>query len=495
MAKTVAVALPAANRKPTRRDAMVELALRSTRSSFQAFFAAHEPAQPYMYGRHTLALLDILDGVVRDVERGKCRYVIVNEAPRHGKSDLVSRRFPVYALVRNPDWEIILASYNHDLAAEMSFDARLCYQTVAPDYDEALALTRAQVGSWRTAKGGGVYAAGIGGTITGRGAKLLIIDDYMKSRVEAESPRMRETVRLSFQHDLMTRRAPVHAVVIVANRWHVDDLCGWIVDKKNNPKSPEYDPNFPVFEVVRFPAQSEAYKAPENPEGWLFPERFSPEWYKSQRAVTGSYGWSAQFLQDPHPRTGNLLRADKVVCLTRPEFAKLVEQLGGVRWRRGWDVASTRKERASHDPDYTVGTKAAVKNGKLLVQHVARGRWSTLKRNSVMTHIAKQDGSSVGVRVEAVAGYVDTYNQIRNLLMGLCTVRKVSPTSDLVARSSVLEPIFEIGEVYIEEGEWNEAWLNEMASFPEGHDDQVASLLTAVEDLLMTRGRMGLSRL
>ena len=110
--------------------------------------------------------------------------------------------------------------------------------------------------------------------ITGKGAHVLIVDDYCRNREEAESIVMREKVWDSFRNDLWTRLAPAHAVVICATRWHEDDLVGRIEREQAR------DPNFPKFRKLLFPAQAED-------GAWLFSQRFPPEWYHTQKAAVG----------------------------------------------------------------------------------------------------------------------------------------------------------------------------------------------------------------
>jgi predicted phage terminase large subunit-like protein len=325
-----------------------------------------------------------------------------------------------------------------------------------------------------------MYAAGIGGTITGRGADVLIIGDYLKNREEAESELMRDKVWDSFQSDLMTRLAPVHAVIIVANRWHVDDLCGRI-EAKNNQKSEQYDPDFPVFSIIRFPAQKQMTGE------WLFPERFSDEWYRAERAVMGEYAWAAQALQDPQPRQGNLLRIDNV---------KIAHELpDGLYWQWGWDIASTEKERMKPDPDYTVGTLAAFHDDTLYVADVRRGRWGAVERDRRIVQAALTSEAS-RVNIEAVGGYKDAALRIKGELSGRAVVSAITwkAGQDKVARVAHFEPLFEAGKIVLRQADWNAPWLAEFGAFPAGkHDDQVDSLVVAARDLVMRRGRSRLS--
>lgn len=451
------------------------------RKSFEAFFQATVPQEPYIFGQHTNTLIQELQVTANMLEQGMSRCLCVCMPYRHGKSDVVSRRYPVWYLTRNPDHEVILACYNHNLATDLSYEARRIFMETGKMYGLKTPFDRKRVDAWRIDNHrGGMYAAGLGGTITGRGAHLLIIDDYLKGREEAESETRRNRIWDSFSSDLMTRLAPIHAVVIVANRWHEDDLIGRIKEK-NNPESDGYDPKFPKFEMVEFPAW-------DDHRGWLFPERFSATWYEGQKAQLGSYAWNAQAQQDPQPRTGNMFRVDQV---------KIVPHMpAGLRWLRGWDIAATSQERSKQDPDWTVGAKIAVQDNRLYISDIVRGRWSTLKRNEIIKQTALADKADTAAQIiEVVALGVDVYHTIKAMLRDSgIVVRKFVPKGDKVARGSCLEPVFELGNVVLKNAPWNQTFLNEARSFPMGkHDDQIDGVITAAHGELNRTRRMGLS--
>ena len=458
---------------------------------FTSFFLLFPPNEQYAYGRHTLGVLDVLDGVVRDVRAGKSRYVLLNLPFRHGKSDIGSRRLAPYLFCGEPDssqrLEVLLASYNFDKAAELSFDARRCYLDAGPLFDRGIMAGQDKQGAWTTTRGDTLYAVGFGGTIAGRGANYLLVDDYYKNRVEAESLIVRNRVRDSFRSDLLTRLAPVHAVIVIANMWHADDLSSWIM-RCCTPGTDDYNPDFPQFTQYKWPAQDDDWQTEANPGGWLFPERFSDTWYRTLRAGMSSYAWQALAMQNPRPRQGNLLRADKVVVLDADDFYRMSAQLH-VAFKRGWDIASSSEEQDSENPDWTVGTLAGYAPGKVFVEDVVRLRGQAPERDRVMLSTALSDGPGVPIRIESVAGYKDTHDRIARKLEGYTTVEKVTPDRDKVARASVLEAPFETGQVYVKRAPWNAAWLQEMTTFPAKGGgmkvDQVDSLVVAVYDEIM----------
>jgi len=463
---------------PTAKEAQIELALRATKKSFGSFFRAYPPGDDYKYGRHTVGLIHQAQKTSTSLRAGRCRYICVCLPPRHGKSDIISRRFPVWYLIGSPDDEVILASYNHQLATDMSFVCRDLFSELAPLYGLSIHGARHATDRWYIADHkGAMYAAGLGGTITGRGAHLMVIDDYLKNREDAESKLMRDKGWDSFESDLMTRLAPVHAVMIVANRWHDDDLVGRI-KKKNTPNDRSYDPDFPIFEMIEYPAWTKK-------GGWLFPERFSDQWYRSTRAMMGAYAWQAQGLQNPTPRVGAIFDSSRV---------EIVDEMPeDLPWIRGWDLASSEKERMKEDPDFSVGAKVAWNGASLYVDDIIRGQWEAPERNRKIVQTAKRDGRDIVVKVEVVAGYKDAYTTLKGILKGKSIVRQVTVSRDLVSRASCLEPSFDAGKIFIKRGPWNQDFLTEFGSFTgsgSAHDDQVAAVVTAIKDEIDRGGRI-----
>ncbi len=461
----------------TVRRVAIRMAASSMRESFETYFRFHPPGINYIYGKHTLEIIRVLDSISKDVAAGKCRYVCLCVPFRHGKSDIASRRWPAWYLGNNPDHEFMQVSYNDDLAVGFSRIVRNRFRVTGKLWGLQIDPTVDKVGTWGIAGHMGSYhATSFGGTVAGLGATILGIDDYCKDRESAESKRIREKTWESFTNDFLTRRAPVHAVVITANRWHEDDVVGRIIDC-NDPSHPRYLPNFPKFEIVKFASQNED-------GSWLFPERFPEAWYLSNQAQMGSYAWGAMGQQDPKPRRGKLLRADQVTIVDPPEWARM-KMVRAAVWNRGWDLASTKKEIAVADPDASCGTKAAVVDNCILVDDEIHGHWRGTTRNKIIENSAEADGVGVKVFVEVVAGYTDAYDQIKTALGSNYIVRKFVPVTDKVARASYMEPIFEAGKVYIKRAPWNAQWIDEFNRFPEGaHDDRVDSLITALYHVL-----------
>jgi predicted phage terminase large subunit-like protein len=434
--------------------------------------------EPFVVGKHTAAICAEIDQAIANYRAGKSTFLIVSVPFRHGKSEILSRFLPPRWLGEFPDKDVMLATYGQHLADSMAHDARRiiesdsyqrCYPGVFTAYD-----TKAG-GHWKTTGGGSFSAVGLGGPMTGKGYSLGLVDDYLKGRAEAESVVIRDKLWDSFTNDFLTRQAAISVTIILATRWHMDDIIGRIIARMAT------DPTFPTWKVIVFPAWT------DNPEGrqYLFPERFSPEYYQARESELGVYGTQSLLLCDPRPRSGLMLKTDKVQIVTLDKVP------GGLRWVRAWDLASTKKELVKQDPDWTVGFLMAVERltgyggmavRRLWVKDMIRGRWDAPTRDRMIRQAAEIDGPSVVVATESVAGYKDTYQRLAEVMRGIRIVQPVVPPGDLVQRAGAIAPLFDDGRVFFVHGDWNQRALAGLGDFPSGaHDDEVAALSTGFE--------------
>lgn len=226
------------------------------------------------------------------VERGETIRVMLFVPPRHGKSELSSILFPAWYLGKNPDKEIIVASYSAELAEDFGYKTRNLVNE--PEYRE-LFNTRLRADSksrskWLTREGGGYTAVGVGGAITGRGADLLIIDDPVKNREEAESETIREKVWSWYTSTAYTRLEKGGSVILIMTRWHMDDLAGRLLEKQAEGDK---------WEVIKFPAiatHDELFRKEGEP---LWEDKYNLEALVNIKNTIGNYDWNALYQQTP----------------------------------------------------------------------------------------------------------------------------------------------------------------------------------------------------
>lgn len=229
------------------------------------------------------------------VERGDIRRLMIFMPPRHGKSMLVSEFFPAWYLGRNPEHYVIASSYAQELAEDFGRKVRNqlldpVYQSIFPGVGARTDSTSAK--RFHTTQNGVYYAVGVGGAITGRGANLLLIDDPIKNREDAESETIRRKMKDWYTSTAYTRLMPDARVVIINTRWHEDDLSGWLQAEHKHEN----------WDVVCLPA-IRGDKA-------LWPEFYSLERLQQIKQSVGLRDWSALYQQSPAPEEGDYFKRD-----------------------------------------------------------------------------------------------------------------------------------------------------------------------------------------
>ena len=179
--------------------------------------------------------LELLCDALEKVILGEIRFLLVEMPPRHGKSMTISQLFPAYAVGKEKDDSIIVASYSGDLATDHGRETRNLidskpYQNV---FDTKLAPDSTAKGKWNTNGRGAYNAVGVGGSITGKGAKYFILDDPFKDRMEADSEVIRESRWKWLKAVARTRLTPDGRMIIFHTRWHQDDIVGRLTTRKD----------------------------------------------------------------------------------------------------------------------------------------------------------------------------------------------------------------------------------------------------------------------
>lgn len=221
------------------------------------------------------------------------KVLLVFVPPRHGKSELCSISFPAWYLGRNPDKEIITVSYSAELAQDFGGKTRGIVSGEAyPHIFQGLTLKEDEQAKakWKTNKGGSYTSVGVGGAITGRGANILLFDDPIKNREEAESEVYREKVWQFFTSTAFTRLEPRGVVVVILTRWHVDDLAGRILANGQLKQR---------CKIIHFPAIATEREIKREKGEALWPERFDVQALEEIKNTIGPYDWSALYQGSP----------------------------------------------------------------------------------------------------------------------------------------------------------------------------------------------------
>lgn len=444
-----------------RRLAEVEAKRRGLARSEPEAFAdfAKRVSRGFQFYRHCCELSAVLDRVAAS----EIRRLMIFMPPRHGKSLLVSRLFAAYYLIRHPERWVGLTSYAAALAFTLSHSVGEHYLAAGGKAPGA----RLGAEHWETTAGGGLWAAGVGGPITGRGFHLGIIDDPVKNAEEAASEVTRQRHKDWYRSTFYTREEPGGAIIIIQTRWHPDDLAGWLLAEEDGEQPERWHVlSFPAIrgeQALPLPASCVPIRDDRLPGEALCPERYPLAKLEAIRARIGSYYWSALYQQEPRPPEGNMFqRAWLPLVDAAPVEAVRV---------RYWDKAGT--EGAG---DFTAGVlMARTAEGIFYVENVVRGQWSAGNREKVIRQTAELDGHAVGVWLEQEGGSggKDSAEATVRNLVGY-NARFAPVTGDKQVRAQPFAAQAEAGNVRLVRAPWNAAYIEELISFPYGrNDDQV----------------------
>jgi predicted phage terminase large subunit-like protein len=405
----------------------------------------------YQRAGHHIRIADRLEAV----ERGEIDRLMIFMPPRHGKSELASKRFPAWCLGRDPKRQIIAASYNSDLANDFGRNVRNI--VAEPEFGQvfpsvSLAPDSQAANRMNTNHGGAYVAAGVGTAVTGRGAHIALIDDPFKDREEADSERRRETVWDWYRSTLYTRLMPGGAIVLIQTRWHEDDLAGRILEQEADQ-----------WEVLELPAISGEGKP-------LWPEWYDLPALERIKATIGPREWSALYQQRPQPDEGTFFKR---------EWFRSDSPPGNLRYYGASDYAVT-----DGGGDFTVHRIWGIApNGDLYRVAGWRGQttsdvWIERKLDLIARYKPLAWFGEGGVIQKAIEPMLKRRMRERNIY---CRLEWLSSVSDKPTRARSFQAMAAMGRVHFEPG----ADLSEFLVFPAGkHDDDVdtASLIGRAMD-------------
>lgn len=429
----------------------------STILPFPAWLAATEPNLKW-----DLPHLKYLCAALKRVTSGETRRLIICMPPRHAKSDTVTIRYSAWRLAMDPTLNIIIGSYNQRLANKFSRSIQRILKTRV-----TLTKDRKAVDEWETKAGGGVKAVGVGAGITGFGGGLVMIDDPVKGRADAESVTWRENVWEWFNDDIYTRLEPDASIVLIQTRWHEDDLAGRLLKLASQGGE--------RWEQIVLPALAEKGDPLRRKIGHaLWPKRYPARYLKRVRNQLGSYSFSALYQQDP-------TTADN--CLFKREwFSRTVRRAPeGLTWARGYDLAISTKTHA----DYTASFRCAFgDDGDLYIDGGFRRRIEyPEQRRFVVDRLLREPDAMHGIE-SALHGQALVQDLRRESISRGRILWPVKVSDDKRTRALAWVSLAEEGRVVLVEGGWHRDFLDEVCRFPHGtHDDQVDAVSLAVRML------------
>ncbi len=457
-----------------KRDAeTANVVLRSSRDRFPTPGSLAHYLDPR---RVSTPMLELLDAELVDVAAGLTLRLGWSCAPQEGKSQAISRAFPLWMLLRDPDTRIGIVSYEHGIARRWGRAIRNDIQA-HPELGLLIRADTSAAHEWQLAGyEGGVYCVGVGGPLTGRPLDLLIVDDPIKGRAEADSQTYRDTARDWWQETAIARLAPDAPAIVLMTRWHEDDLLGWLVA------------NEPEWKYVNIATEAER----DDPLGrevgeWLVSARgrSDQDWQDIRRRV-GSRGWNALYQGRPAPAEGGIIRRAWWQFYTT---AKAVQQEDGT-WRalgaseviQSWDLAF-KDTRAA---DFVVGQVWARSGSKAWLLDEVRARADFPATCQLIRQMTAKWPQASRKLIEDKANGPAIISQLGTEIGGIVPV---NPKDSKEARVHAITPFIEAGDIEIPASAlapWIGDFIEEMSAFPNGaHDDRVDTMSQALNQMLV----------
>jgi hypothetical protein len=426
----------------------------------------------YQVAKHHAVIATALERI----ERGDMRRTIIDLAPRHGKSEAVSRLFPAWVLGRNPRESIIFATYNQDLANDFGRDVRTLIDD--PLYAQVFPNTKLKVGSASVDRleleaGGKMFFAGVGGSITGRGAGLVICDDLTKGRAEADSLVQRDRIWKWFNEVLKTRLLSHRGKILIINtRWTEDDIIGRLLDKTNSYFSA---PEAKKWKQISLPALAKENDVLGRKVGEaLWPEKF-PREYLLELRDADPRGFQALYMSSPTPDKGNFFDGDKIRTYTRPTDRPPNDEL---RFYCASDHAVSTKQDRDKTCLLTVGIDAD--DNIWLMDDIFWQRSSTDVVVEAMIDIMEKYRplfwfAERGHISKSIWPFLNKRMLERRVF---CSFDQIVPVQDKMTRAQAIRGRISMGKVYLPSfAPWFMDFKQELLRFPFGqHDDAVDAM-------------------
>jgi predicted phage terminase large subunit-like protein len=439
--------------------------LRKSKSSLLAF--AHHVYPSFKEGAHHRKLAKIFE----DVVAGRKKRVIINIAPRMGKSEFSSYLFPSWFLGQFPDKKIIMGTHTASLSED--FGRRVKNLVDSDEYQEifpktALAEDQKAAGKWSTGAGGQYYAVGVGGALAGRGADLFVIDDpHSEQDIKANSRLTFDQAWSWFQTGPLQRLMPGGAIIVIMTRWSLIDLTGKLIDYQT--KNPESDP----WEIVELPA---ILNENEDSEKSLWPEQWPLDQLKAKRAGMDPRYWQAQYMQQPTSDAAAVIQRNmwKVWEHEDPPRCEYIIQ--------SWDTAHETKTSSDYTACTTWGIwyndeDGGAPNIILIDAFKSRMNFPQLKERALEMYKEYEPDAVV---IEKKAAGAPLIQEMRRVGV---PIQEFSPSrgNDKHVRVNSVADIFASGKVWAPDTRWAREVIEEVAAFPVGeHDDYVDTMTQAL---------------
>lgn len=437
------------------------LKLKQAQGSLTTF--AHAIYPGFKEGPHHRKLAKIF----ADVVSGKKKRVIINIAPRMGKSEFSSYLFPAWFLGQYPEKKIIMATHTASLSED--FGRRVRNLLDSDEYRQIFPKTvvaddQKAAGKWSTSAGGQYYAVGVGGALAGRGADLFVIDDpHSEQDIKANSRATFDNAWSWFQTGPLQRLMPNGAILVIMTRWSLLDLTGKLINyQTRNPDSDQW-------EIVELPAILPSGKS-------LWPEQWPVEQLEAKKANMDARYWNAQYMQQPTLDSAAFIKRThwRIWENENPPPCEFIIQ--------SWDTAHEAKTTSDYTACTTWGVWYNEEEGNrpsliLLDAFKDRMEFPELKEVALKQY---KEWNPDSFLVEKKAAGAPLIQELRR--MGI-PVDEYTPSrgNDKIARVNAVSDLFASGTVWAPDTRWAKDVIEEIVAFPVGeHDDFVDTMTQAL---------------
>ncbi len=415
--------------------------------------------------------LQLIEKYILELLNSDYSKLMINMPPRHGKSEFISKYFPFWYLVRNPDKRVVIASYNQSLASLFGVAMKELFIEFGEKLGVKLSKIKLSAKEFKfDNKRGSFYAVGTGGSLTGRGCDLLIIDDPIKNHQEVESFIKRNFLINWYMTSAITRLEPNGKVIILMTRWHTEDLCGYLLNLEKD--------NWLTLSLPALALDNDILGREKGEALWA--ERYDRDFLLNMKNTIFTSWFEGMYQQQPFPEQGEVFNRAKFRYYTEDEtYYNLQTNQGFINIEKdecqkfiSVDLAISKNPKA----DYTVGICFAIsKDNHYIILDILRDRLSFdeqlnclyafyQKHNPIYIGIEKAANSSAVIEQLEKLGVVT--NELRH--NGKSKMTRASSVIINIAKEKVFFPMY---------SSWLDDFEQELTAFPHGkHDDQVDAL-------------------
>ena len=436
---------------PNRSDYFLELCRRDYRA-----YCAFSNNNRWIAGNAVSYICNTVQDFINTQTGHAFDILVLSIPPQHGKSYTITETLPSWYLINNPEKRVIEISYSEDFAQLFGRRNRAKLDEFGGYFGVSLASTPNSNTEFETTAGGGMISRGVTSGVTGRPCNLMIIDDPIKNRLEADSETYRDRIWAEWQDSFKSRLAAGAKVILIQTRWHEDDLAGRIIAREKN------------VTVINLPCEAEA----NDPLGRKPGEALCPEigkdneWLRDFKSSyeDGSRSWQALYQGHPTEEAGNILKR---------EWWQYYDTLPEKIPRIVISVDATFKD--GDDSDYVAISVWGKLGADIYLMDMVREHLDFVKTVSELKRLVELYPEYNAIYIEDKANGSAIISYLRHEIPKII---KINPEGGKVARVNAISGVIEAGNVWLpKNASWLQAFLNECAAFPRGvHDDMVDSM-------------------